>query len=259
MEKKLENALTRSEEAFEIAVKSAQTALKMIKNTKTAAQNGTIKEIPKSINLARTSLEALAKVFEEAAASWDFDEEAYFQDGNYIQELLAQAEEMEVSIFEQDGQMFCYPFLIRFAPNERVLKIDKTSEKRLKPSLVIKRLKVLQEKPVRFKPIKFLDSIYKAYELLSKSKKALTKENSIFLDEIYSVLTMLPGQSREYTKQEFARDIYLLDQSGVTATSKGLEMKITQSSGAKEAKRTLTVVTKSGKEKTYCGIRFFTP
>ncbi len=44
---------------------------------------------------------------------------------------------------------------------------------------------------------------------------------TVKLASVYSVLTLLPGASRDYTRPEFARDLYLLDQSGVTVTKNG--------------------------------------
>ena len=48
----------------------------------------------------------------------------------------------------------------------------------------------------------------------------------IKLLDIYQLLTLLPGQSKEYTKEEFARDIYLLDKSGITTTNNGFVLSL---------------------------------
>ena len=76
------------------------------------------------------------------------------------------------------------------------------------------------------------------------------------LTELYDLLTMLPGQSREYAKQEFARDIYLLDQSGETTTRDGAQLEFHSGAGARVPKGALSVVTQHGAEKTYHGISF---
>ena len=44
------------------------------------------------------------------------------------------------------------------------------------------------------------------------------------LVDVHRVLTLLPGAARDYTRQEFARDLYLLDQSGVVDVKDGRRM-----------------------------------
>jgi hypothetical protein len=73
------------------------------------------------------------------------------------------------------------------------------------------------------------------------------------------VLTLLPGQGREYTKQEFARDLYLLDQSGVPLTSRGgHRLRWSASTGTKGA-GVLTTVARGGQQQRYWGISFSLP
>ena len=76
------------------------------------------------------------------------------------------------------------------------------------------------------------------------------------LDAVWSVLTMLPGQSQEYSKQEFARDLYLLDQSAVTSTARSSrQLRWSASTGTKGA-GTLTTVARSGQRQRYWGVSF---
>ena len=69
------------------------------------------------------------------------------------------------------------------------------------------------------------------------------------------MLTVLPGQSAAYSQQEFARDIYLLDESGVDRTKDGLRMTLPASSGARTSS-TLATVMRNGELKIYYGIAF---
>ena len=72
---------------------------------------------------------------------------------------------------------------------------------------------------------------------------------------MYRVLTVLPGSAREYSKQEFARDLYLLDQSEVTTTKDGRTLHL-PASALTRGSGLLTTVTRSGQEKVYAGISF---
>jgi hypothetical protein len=73
---------------------------------------------------------------------------------------------------------------------------------------------------------------------------------------VYAVLTLLPGQSRDYTKQEFARDLYLLDQtSSITVGTTGRRLRWAASTGTKQA-GVLTTVARAGQQQRYWGIAF---
>jgi hypothetical protein len=74
------------------------------------------------------------------------------------------------------------------------------------------------------------------------------------LVDIYGLLTLLPGQAREYSKQEFARDIYLLHRGDVTTTRSGARVSFPISRGVRG--KTLTVIDESGEQRRYYGIRF---
>jgi hypothetical protein len=73
--------------------------------------------------------------------------------------------------------------------------------------------------------------------------------------DVYGVLTLLPGQARDYSKAEFARDLYLLDQDGATAAPGGRRLRWAASSGTRES-GVLTTVARSGQQQRYWGIAF---
>jgi hypothetical protein len=75
------------------------------------------------------------------------------------------------------------------------------------------------------------------------------------LVDVWSVLTLLPGQGREYTRPEFARDLYLLDQSGVGTTKDGRALRWHASSGTRTA-GVLTTVARTGQQQRYWGVSF---
>ncbi|MBA2638823.1 MAG: hypothetical protein H0U77_02240 [Nocardioidaceae bacterium] len=74
--------------------------------------------------------------------------------------------------------------------------------------------------------------------------------------DIYGVLTLLPGAGRDYGKQEFTRDLYLLDQDGETTTKRdGRRLRWAASSGTRQA-GVLTTVARGGQQQRYWGIAF---
>ena len=255
----LEQSLAKTETDAEATLTAANKTVSSIKKFREAARKGTLRDLPRTIEAVEQAIGALKQQFANAKESWDFDEETYLSGGSFHLELIETAKQAGVKIFERDGMIYCYPFLIRIKPQERNILIDKIKERRLRPSFLARHLKELQNKPVRFKSQDFLECLFKAYsKMLSQQKgEALVNGKLVKLLDIYQLLTLLPGQSREYTKEEFARDIYLLDKSGISKTNNGFALSlIPPATAGKTLGKSLKVITEEGQEKSYYGISF---
>jgi hypothetical protein len=165
---------------------------------------------------------------------------------------------MGVNLYEHDGYLFSYPVLLKILHKERAVSIDRIRENRLRPSVLVKRLKEVQNKPLRFKPQTFLEMLYTAYSIVvaGRGKHLIGKGTVIPLLELYQLLTLLPWQASEYTRQEFGRDVYLLDKIGTITTKNDHRANFHASTGVRDVSRTLTVIAQGGREKTYYGISF---
>ncbi len=253
----LEKALAKTETDVDATLKAAVSVVSSLKKLHIAIKTGSLRELRKTIESAEQAIAALKQQFTNTKEGWNFDGEKYIAGRAFPEELLEMSKSLGVKIFEQDERLYCYPFLIRILPSELAVQIDKTKEKRLRPSTLVSHLKALQNKPVRFKPEAFLESLFSAYETLIKSDgKEVGKGVVIALLKIYKLLTLLPGQAREYSRQEFARDIYLLDRSGVTKTKKGFVGSFPASTGTRSITGTIRVITQEGQDKRYYGISF---
>lgn len=260
-EQSLEQALARTEADADAAFKAANTVATALKKHRTAARVGNLRDLYATIATAEQALAALQQQVEVAKEGWDFDEQTYFANGAYVQELLATARRLNVQLFEQDDVLYSYPSLIRILPNDRAVTIDKQRERRLRPSVLVAHLKDLQQRPARFKAADFLESLYQAYKIkvvVDKGRAGLERGDVVRLRDLYTVLTLLPGETREYTLQEFTRDFYLLDQSDARETRDGMGMYPTASTATRGATRpgTLKVITQRGEEKLYYGLSF---
>jgi hypothetical protein len=254
----LESALAKLQSDAEIAVKAGNSALSQLKKLQNSAKNGNLRELRKALDDTKQAILDLDTKFQDAQKNWNFDEEQYFSNNRYLKEILAIAKQSGLNIFEQDDRLYCYPFLLRLLPNESCVQIDKTREKRIRPTVLINHLKNLQDKPVKFKAEVFLESLWNCYEVLVKTrgKERLRTGIVIMLKEIHRHLTLLPGTAKEYSRQEFGRDIYLLDLGEVRTTRKGWTINLHTDSGRDSSSRVITVVTKSGDVKRYHGISF---
>ena len=254
----LEEALARTESDADAVLKAAAAVTKSVKRLRSAAQVGNLRELGPTIGAAEQAIAALRQQFADAKRGWDFDEEAYFANGAFPRELVRTAERLNVRIFEADERLYCYPLLIRVLANERSVLIDKQRERRVRPSVLVNHLKELQARPARFRSEAFLEALFEAYATLAvrHGKQALGSGRVERFLDVYDLFTLLPGSSREYSRQEFGRDLYLLDQSGVTTTKKGYLVSFHASTGTRSAGSTIRVIAEDGRDKVYYGISF---
>jgi hypothetical protein len=255
----LEKALAKTESDVNATLKATASVVSSLKKFRIAIGTGNLRELNKIIESSEQAIAALKQQFINTKEGWNFDSENYISSRAFPEEILQTAREMNVKIFEQDERLYCYPFLISILPNEMSVKIDKKKERRVRPSVLVSHLKSLQNKPVKFKSEVFIEGLFSAYEALKALIRGRGQDHAgegivIPLLEIYKLLTIMPGLSKEYSQQEFARDLYLLDKNGIT--KKGFVISLPASTGTKSIKSTIKVITQEGSEKKYYGISF---
>ena len=251
----MEETLAATERAVEGALKSAAAVTRELRKALSGAKNGQVREARRALAAAQALTSGLADDTRALSDEFDPDEQAYLAGGGYVKELLAAAEARGVKIFEEEDRLLCYPSLLRVLPGDAAVEIDKVRERRIRPTVLVELLARTQDRAPRFKAEAFLDSLRAGYELVvaSEGKK---DDGVIRLVDIWSVLTMLPGQRGQYSKQEFARDLYLLDQSGVTRTARSSrELRWSASTGTKGSGLLVTVA-RSGQRQHYWGVSF---
>lgn len=246
----LEEALVDLERGADTTLHALLSAVKEAKRVKAAAAAGTLRDVEQALHSAARLAEQAAETAVELEASWRFDSSGYFASGGYTKELLARAADAGLRAVEADERILCYPSIVAISPADTTVVIDKKKERRTRPSVVVAHLAALQQREPNFRPQPFIESLARAYDLVAPRKGATVK-----LVDVYAVFTLLPGSARDYTKPEFARDIYLLDQSGVTATKDGRTLRL-PASALTRGSGVLTTVTRTGQVKMYAGITF---
>jgi hypothetical protein len=257
----LEAALAETEAAADRALAAVGQLTQTLRRLRTAAQVGNLRDLRTMLASVEQVASRAGEQAASAAASWRLDDEAYLASGQFTRELLATAQAAGLQLFERDERLYCYPVLVRVAPAERSVFVDRARERRIRPSVLVAHLREVQRKPPRFRPEAFLESLCAAYGHLVQrhGPDALDGGHTEQLVRIYELLTLQPGATREYSRQEFARDIYLLDRLGVTTTRRGYIVSFPASTGARAASGSVRVVTESGQEKVYYGIAFSAP
>ncbi len=171
---------------------------------------------------------------------------------SYERELLAAGNERGLKISRQDDRLVIYPSILRLLPEARAVQVDRTRVTGLRPSRLVAHLQANQSKKPRFKPERFLESLYKAYKLVVGAKGV----QGTTLVAVYQALTLLPGADREYDKADFARDLYFLQSSGTTSTRTGARVSFPASTGTKGGSQLFTFVGPDGRPAVFYGITF---
>ena len=254
----LEQVLAEIEAQAGDLVKTTKQVMASFKKIKDAAKVGDLVKLRKLLEEGKSATLSLGCDFVKTQERLNFDEASYLAGKDFRQELLTTAQQMGVNLYEHDGYLFSYPVLLKILHKERAVSIDRIRESRLRPSVLVKRLKEVQNKPLRFKPQTFLEMLYTAYSIVvaGRGKHLIGKGTVIPLLELYQLLTLLPWQASEYTRQEFGRDVYLLDKIGTITTKNDHRANFHASTGVRDVSRTLTVIAQGGREKTYYGISF---
>lgn len=250
----LEAALAATEERIDAALKATAAVTLELKKAKTGAARGQLRDLRRALGSAAALAGDAERATQSTAASFGFDEQEHLASGSYAEELLKEAATQGVSMFEADERLLCYPSLIRVLPGDAAVEIDRRREKRLRPSVLVGVLAATQARPPRFRAEPFLESLARGYDLV-RSQDQQRDGAVVRLVDVWQVLTLLPNQQRDYTRPEFARDLYLLDSSGVATAKSGRSLRWHASSGTRGS-GTLATVASTGQQQRYWGISF---
>ncbi|HEY8471702.1 MAG TPA: hypothetical protein VIL37_03590 [Natronosporangium sp.] len=254
----LEATFAATERAVDQALKAAAAATRELRKARAGAKTGQLRDLRKALQAAESAAAGLAGQARAARARLDASEQGYLASGAYTKELLATAATAGVRMYEEDDRLLCYPSLVRVLPGDAAVEIDRRRERRLRPSVLVGMLAAAQNRPPRFRPEPFLDGLRTGYELVV-ARDGKRPDAVVRLVDVWAALTLLPGQRRDYSKPEFARDLYLLDQSGVTSTPKSPRQLRWVAGTSTDSPGVLTTVARSGERRHYWGVSFSLP
>ncbi|MDE0001300.1 MAG: hypothetical protein OXQ29_01215 [Rhodospirillaceae bacterium] len=262
-----EQAFAETEDAADAAVGAATGLGKLTRQLQKAAREGNISAIRRTQERLETELKTLGQAVDNAVRAWPLeedDEERHFKDG-YLDELRRAASERGLTVHERDGRLIVHPSIVQVLARERAVRIDRKKVSAIRPSHLAGLLHAAQSKKSRHRPERFLESLHVVYSELVREEfpgNALRGGSGpvVQLERIYKLLTSLPGSARDYTRTDFARDLYLLDTSGLTRTRKGAAVSFPASTGTRtRGARLFTFVGPKGEDVQYYGIRFTEP
>ena len=258
-----ERAFSDTERAADSTLKSAADLMKQVRALKKAAHEGNIAAIKRAQRGIYDALSVLRQDVDNASSIWPFqdEEEKQYLNDLYVAELRRAAEDMELKIYERDGSLISYPSIVRILPGDRAVRVDSKRVAAIRPSYLVSTLLKNQQKPLRRLPMTYLNALYSVYsDIVSvDSPDRIVKGSGrvVPLARIYRLLTSLPGSRREYSRTDFARDLYILESDGPRRTTSGAVVSFPSSTGAKRRTSDLfSFIGPDGQSVEYYGIRF---
>ncbi|HXI13805.1 MAG TPA: hypothetical protein VNM92_14350 [Thermoanaerobaculia bacterium] len=257
----LEGWLAQTETAVDGLLKTAAASVSALKRLQKASRVGDLRELKRALSTSDDVISALRIQYQSAKREAEtFDDETFLASQDFVKELKGACDRAGVKLYEQDDRLFCYPSVVRIYPADKSIGLGKTKSRAIRPTRVAKELAAAQNQPPNFKADAFLEALFNAFSYVSGSRTTEPVSGRVIpLAEIYEIMTLLPGQSKEYSQIEFTRDIYSLDKSGRDRTKKDWRVSFPASTGTKSAGKMLQIVTEKGEEKKYYGLSFTAP
>ena len=247
----LEEEFDRTEKVAHAAVRAAGRLAAAARALARAAAEGDIARIRRGSERLSQEAESARHEAANASAAWALDpetEEQYLS-AEYTEELLHTADASGFKLQLHDRAIIAYPVIMRVLAGQRALTLNRKRVTALRPSRVVARLKAIQGRSLRASPQAFLETLFSAYKLIAQGERART---AVSLEEIFHVLTLSPGA--DYSKEDFARDLLVLDRSGVNTTRRGAPISLLPPT--RESRHTFVCATPEGEIVRFYGIRF---
>jgi len=252
----LEDAFAEAGRSAAAAVKAATLLAGAAKQLQKAAQEGDIAKMRKSAERLASASDVARQSAANAKTAWPYSqsEEQEYLAAGYELELLDEAARAGLKIYPRDSRLLAYPSILRIVPTDLSIKIDKKKISALRPTHLVQALVANQKRKSRYPAERFIQALHNAYLIIVPSGET---GSVLKLAQIYQALTLQPGAAAEYNKSDFARDLYMVDESGVSRTRSGARFSLHASTGARGGASDLfTFVAPNGELKTYYGIRF---
>ncbi len=232
----------------------AAQVLHAVKQLRKAAQDGALAGAGAAQAVLKESAAKLADTIARDAILPAIDVPAAFEDGSYLAELAQAAAAAGVALVRRDGRVTAYPVVLRLEPRNLGIRVGRKLERRLRPSVLARHLKALQQRSGRFNARSFLDRLQRAYAVLAPGWRQ-GEGPLVALAALHEVLTLLPAAAADYPMEEFLIDLLRLDREPDARSGRGNRFELGGSTGTKGARR-LTVFDETGAQHDYYAVRF---
>ncbi len=251
-----ERAFEDAERSAVAAAKAGATIVDAAKQMQRAAQEGDIIKLKRAVERLTSATDAARQDVANARTAWPFSEteEKQYLTDSYEAELTETASKAGLTVYSRDARLLAYPSIVQILPGDLSVKVDRKKVGGIRPSHLVNRLLANQKKRARYPADRLLESLYNAYRLIAERGGL---GSTILLADVYQAFTLQPSAASDYDRSDFARDVFMLDRSGVTMTKSGAHVSLTAAAGARgRAGNVFTFVAPDGEVVSYYGLQF---
>ena len=207
-----EQACARAEQAATSAMHAAKQLARVAALMITASRDGDAGTLRKSTEQVRRAAAEIVTTAQLAVSAWNYSDDTLttYLSNAYQSELVEAGAVENVRIDVLDNRLAAFPVVIQLLPSQRAVRLDGKRTTLLRPKRLVEQIRRRQQVG-GVKPDRFIEVLFSAY-------KRLDQNLGVQLIDIYELLTPLPEVRSSYSPADFARDIYILEQSNTTKT-----------------------------------------
>src|SRR5665648_916282 len=194
---------------------------KLFKSLSKNMEKGDLKSWTRDLTSMRAySKEQEASMDEMQKQVDEFGIRDYVENGDFVEQLLAHCDHLEVDVKGDYPNFEMFPFRVRIDTENLDLYLDRKRVQCLRPQAFVQYVKAGRDKLLKatFDPKVFLKELAAAYDLMllkQNQGKTRTTVGDIYLKSLYTLLTPMRRFRKDYEMQCFAFDLarlYAADQ-----------------------------------------------
>lgn len=249
----LYQSLQTDQKSMKDSISSLQ---KLFKSISREMEGGDIKSLTRDLSSMKEAAARLVSSldsFENTVE--DFDARAYFENGEFTEQMLAVCQEKGVDVRGEFPVYEMFPYRVKVDTENQDLYLDRKKVQCMRPQSFVEIVQNGQEKlnKASFNAQTFVNELADAYDLaLMKLNK--NPESDVYLTGLYKFLAPMSRFRKDYDQQNFAFDLARLYTSDTEETKNGRRFQFGPSRNNNKAIR---ILDKEGREQYLATIRFY--
>lgn len=230
---------------------------KLFKAVGREVESGDLKSLTKDLSTMAETAKALSASLEGLQDTvGGFDTKAYFESGDFAQQMLEICEEKGVDVRGDSPVFEMFPYKVKLDVEMQDLYMDRKKVQCMRPQSFVETVKQGQEKlnKAGFNADTFAGELSEAYNIALLKMGGKKPGTDVYLSNLYKILAPMSRFRKDYDQQSFAFDLARLYNSGTEETKNGRRF---QFGSTRDGKKSIRILDKNGQERFLATICFY--
>lgn len=241
----------------EKSVKDCLSSLqKLFKAISRETESGDIKSLSRDLSAMQDAAAAVSSALKDVVDTVEgFDTKAYFENGDFAEQMLAACEEKNVDVQGEFPVYEMFPYRVKLDAENQDVYLDRKKLQCMRPQSLVDVIASNQEKlnKAAFNAPAFANELSDAYDIaIMKQKRPVGTD--IYLTSLYKFLTPMSRFRKDYSQKNFAFDLARLYISRIEETKNGRRFAFGPS---REQNKAIRILDGNGNEQFLSTIGFF--